>query len=123
MCLFMYRPGDIAPFPTNSSLQVGGSGRIQSNILSKRNQDHFNYRNNICFAISISVEITILDSRANYGGMAVVGRRKERKDKRKSRENYFLIWASPSLKLRLRCTGKYLLYPDICAIWQSTSFK
>ena len=75
----MYRPGDIAPFPTNSSLQVEGSGRIQSNILSKRNQDHFNDRNNICFAISISVEITILESRANYGGVAVVGRKEGKK--------------------------------------------
>lgn len=82
----MYRPGDIAPFPTNSSLQVGGSGSIKSNVLSKRNQDPFNYGNNICFAVSISVEITILDSRASFGGRpgrAVVGRRKEREDKRK----------------------------------------
>ena len=81
----MYRPGDIAPFPTNSSLQVGGSGSIQSNVLSKRNQDPFNYGNNISFAISSSVEITILDSRATYGGRAVGARRKEREDKRKSK--------------------------------------
>lgn len=85
MCPFMYRPGDIAPFPTNSSLQVGGSGSIQSNVLSKRNQDPFNHGNNICFAISSSVEITILDSRANCGGRAVGARRKEREDKRKSK--------------------------------------
>lgn len=81
----MYRPGDIAPFPTNSSLQVGGRGSIQSNVLSKRNQDPFNYGNNICFAISSSVEITILDSRATYGeGREQEGRKEERK-----RQNYF----------------------------------